>query len=216
MNDLSAEISLERRVGVYGGSFDPVHLGHLRCALEVKQALTLDELRFIPSGTPPHRSSPLASPLQRIAMLEMAVRQLKNVVIDKREVHSDQAAYTIDTLASIASDASDCRLTLIIGMDQFSVFDTWHRWRELLATYDVAVMERPGQTLSETGRSILHNKNDLTCEFNVKVVAVTQLGISSSRIRSDLASGRDIRFLVPAAVRDYIISNGLYGSGQSA
>lgn len=204
-----------RCIGVYGGAFDPVHLGHLRSALEVRQALDLDELRFVPSGTPPHREGARADAKHRIQMLQLAVRGATGVVIDTREVQNTATSYSIDTLESIAADHPGSNLTLIIGMDQFSVFDTWHRWRELLQKFQLAVMERPGESMSETAQSILHKANDAVHpERRIHIISVTQLQISSSRIRADLACDRDVQFLVPSAVRDYIQTHGLYYPGS--
>lgn len=200
----------KHQIGVYGGAFDPVHLGHLRCALEVKHRLALNELRFVPSGNPPHRSGARAGATHRLTMLELAVSAAAGVVIDPREVQNSGTSYSFDTLASIAADFPLSNLTLIIGMDQFSVFDTWHRWQELLQNYRVAVMERPGETLSDNGRSILRQINVNAQDERIHLISVTQLQISSSRIRDDLANHKDIQFLVPQAVREYIHANGLY------
>ncbi len=212
-------------IAMYGGSFDPVHLGHLRSALEVRQTLGIDELRFVPSGNPPHRQRARVEASDRLHMLELAVRDTPGIVVDPREIHSSAKSYTIDTLESLSAEFPQARLTLIIGMDQFSVFDTWHRWQELLQRFDLAVMERPGEPLSDTGVSILSRsaepnvtgvnssqatKPDGHHGGRINIIAVTQLQISSSQIRRDLAEQRDIRFLVPLAVRDYIYDHGLY------
>lgn len=196
-----------RTIGIYGGSFDPVHHGHLRSALEVMQSLQLDELRLVPSGVPPHRSRPLVGAGQRRAMLELAVAELDNVVVDSRELDRQQPSYTIDTLESIQVEYPQAALTLIIGMDQFSAFDTWHRWQELLQRVDLAVMERPGESLSAGAKELLNGQ----LAERITVIRVTQLDISSSRIRHDLQHGKDIRFLVPFAVYRYILEHGLYG-----
>jgi nicotinate-nucleotide adenylyltransferase len=209
---LNEQPDTNRRIGVYGGAFDPVHFGHLRSALEVRQALGLDEIRFIPSGNPPHRSEARVDAAQRIEMLELAIRDAPGVVIDRREVQNTQTSYSFDTLASVEAEYPASRVTLVIGMDQFSVFDTWYRWRELLQRFELAVMERPGESLSETARSILSTAGAETLHDKPRIalISVTQLQISSSRIRDDLIHGRDIQFLVPAAVRDYIYRHRLY------
>jgi len=193
-------------IGVYGGSFDPVHFGHLRPALEVKQQLLLDQLRFIPSGNPPHKSGPRVSAADRVAMLDLAIARSPGLIIDTREVDTQKPSYTLDTLKSLQSDFPQARLTLVIGMDQFSVFDTWHQWQQILAMADVAVMERPGESLSDIASSILNG------EFGsaINTVPVTQLEISSSRIRRELDQGTDVQFLLPYAVRQFIIDNKLY------
>lgn len=195
-----------RRIGVYGGSFDPIHHGHLRSALEVKQQQQLDELRFLPSGNPPHRDRARVSAEHRLTMLELAVAQAPGIVIDPRELEHDQPSYTIDTLESLQAQAPKAELTLIIGMDQFSAFDTWHRWQELLQKINLAVMERPGEVISSNAEQILVGK----FAERISITKVTQLNISSSRIRAELADNREIQFLLPLAVRDYIVENGLY------
>ena len=143
----------EFRLGVYGGSFDPIHLGHLRSELE-----------------------------------------------------REDTSYSIDTLQSVQADYPHADLTLIIGMDQFSAFDTWHRWQELLQSVELVVMERPGETMSDSARDMI----DSPLQQRISVVRVTQMDISSSRIRQDLQAGLDIRFLVPYAVRNYIRTENLY------
>ncbi len=199
MNKLSLSI------GLYGGSFDPIHIGHLRTALEVKQQLNLDELRFIPTGNPPHRSRAKVDAVHRLAMLELAIAEAPGLVIDRREIDAQKPSYTFETLQSIQNDYPQAELTLIIGTDQFSVFDTWHRWQELLQLVQVAVMERPGESLSGVAQEILQDES-----ANVTLCPVTQLDISSTRIRRELQQGTDIQFLVPYAVRDYINQHRLY------
>ena len=196
----------EKCIGVYGGSFDPIHHGHLRSALEVKQHLSLSELRLMPSGNPPHRERARVSSEHRKAMLKLAVANTAGLVIDSRELERDQPSYTIDTLELIQQEMPRTALTLVMGMDQFSTFETWHRWQELLQRVRLAVMERPGEPLSASAQQILAG------EFgkNINIIKVTQLEISSSRIRAELEQQRDIRFLLPLAVRNYILQHGLY------
>jgi len=174
-------------VGVCGGSFDPVHFGHLRTALEVRHQLGLEQLRFIPAGNPPHKEGPRVSATDRVKMLELATAGIPNVVIDQRETLRQKPSYTIDTLLELQQELPQASLTLIIGTDQFSVFDTWHRWQDLL------------QTLMQGE----HTPKITLCP-------VTQLDISSTRIRNDCRVGTDIRFLIPYVVRQYIIEHKLY------
>lgn len=195
-----------RRIGVYGGAFDPVHFGHLRSALEVAQHNNLDELRLLPSGNPPHRSRARVAAEHRLKMLQLAVAEAPGIVIDRRELDRRSTSYTIDTLESIQADYPLASLTLIIGMDQFSAFDTWHRWQELLQRVELVVMERPGEILSSSAQQLMGS----SLQRRISIVAVTQMDISSSRIRKDLHSGLEIQFLVPYAVRNYINENGLY------
>ena len=196
----------KQHIGVYGGSFDPVHFGHLRPVLEVKNSLNLDQLRFIPSGNPPHRSGPRASASDRVAMLDLAITGSPELIIDRREIGKPKPSYTLDTLISLQSDFPEAAFTLVVGMDQFSVFDTWHRWRDILAIATLAVMERPGESLSAVASDIL--SGDFAS--GISIVPVTQLDISSSRIRQDLQQGTNIRYLLPYVVRQYIIDHKLY------
>ena len=199
---------LPKSIGVYGGSFDPVHFGHLRCALEVRRQLGLDELRFIPSGDPPHKADPRASASDRIKMLDLAIARSPGLIIDSREIERKTTSYTIDTLEEIKNEYPDASLTLVIGTDQFSVFDTWHRWQELLTLTELAVMERPGEQLSDLADSLLAGEYG----SQITLCPVTQLDISSTRIRNDLLAGTDIQFLLPCAVRQYISQHSLYQS----
>lgn len=194
------------RVGVYGGSFDPVHLGHLRSALEVSRSHKLDVLRFLPSGNPPHRAPAQVANNHRLQMLQLAVADAPGIVIDDRELERKSTSYSIDTLEAIQAENQQAALTLIIGMDQFSAFDTWHRWQELLQRVDLVVMERPGETMSGSAQQLMSSP----LQSRISIVAVTQMDISSSRIRQDLKAGLDIRFLVPDVVKNYINSNSLY------
>ena len=193
-------------IGVCGGSFDPVHFGHLRTALEVRQQLGLEQLRFIPAGNPPHKEGPRVSATDRVNMLELAIGGSPSVVIDERETQRLKPSYTIDTLLELQQELPQASLTLIIGTDQFSVFDTWHRWQDLLQVAHVAVMERPGELLSGFANDLLQGEY----ASKITLCPVTQLDISSTRIRKDWRAGTDIRFLVPYAVRQYIIEHELY------
>ena len=177
------------RIGVYGGSFDPIHIGHLRSALEVSEAQELDELRFLPSGNPPHRARAQVANEHRLKMLQLAVDDALGIGIDDRELGRKSTSYTIDTLETIQAENPQADLTLIIGMDQFNAFDTWHRWQELLQRVELAVMERPGETLSGSAYQLMAS----SLQKRISIVSVTQLEISSSRIRKDLQAGLDIR-----------------------
>jgi len=141
-------------------------------------------------------------------MLQLAVGDAPGIVIDDRELGLRSTSYSIDTLETIQAENPQAELTLIIGMDQFSAFDTWHRWQELLQRVELVVMERPGESLSGSARQLLASE----LKNRISIVAVTQMDISSSRIRQDLQAGLDIRFLVPYAVRNYILSHNLYAS----
>lgn len=203
--------SVVQSIGVYGGSFDPIHFGHLRSALEVKHRLGLDQLRFIPSGNPPHRAAANVASEHRLAMLELAIAATPGLVIDAREIESQKTSYSFDTLQSVQAEEPQACLVLIIGTDQFSAFDSWHRWQDLLESVHVAVMERPGELLSEAAKEILAgHQSGSANKPGVSMCPVTQLDISSTRIRGELQQGTDIQFLVPYAVREYINTHRLY------
>jgi len=194
------------RIGVYGGSFDPVHLGHLRSAIEILRVQKLDELRFLPSGNPPHRSRARVVDKHRLNMLQLAVKDVAGIAIDDRELGRKSVSYSIDTLETIQAENPQAELTLVIGMDQFSAFDTWHRWQELLQRVELTVMERPGEIMSGSAKELMKS----SLRNRISIISVTQMDISSSRIRKDLQIGLDIRFLVPSSVRNYILSENLY------
>ena len=120
-----------RRIGLLGGTFDPVHCGHLRLAIEIRERLQLDEIRLVPAARPPLRDYPSASEEQRLTMLEIITRSFPSFVIDDRELHRRGPSYTIDTLESVREEAPDDAIWLIVGMDAFLRLERWHRWEEL-------------------------------------------------------------------------------------
>ena len=138
-------------IGILGGTFDPVHFGHLRPALEARQALGLDEIRLIPCNVPPHRPQPFASARQRLTMLQGAIAGHAGFVIDERELHRDGPSYTLDTLLSLHADIKGVDLCLLLGMDAFRGLTSWHRWHELIDHCHIVVMTRPDATFPERG-----------------------------------------------------------------
>lgn len=211
-----------RPMGVFGGTFDPIHFGHLRTAFEMLQALRFHDVRFIPCGDPPHRGTTFASAALRLRMVEVAVARQDGFVVDDRELRRDGPSYTIDTLHSLREDFSDRPLGLIVGMDAFLGLPSWHRWDEILETAHIIVAHRPGwkaPDMGPLGELIdghgTHRVDDLhaTLHGRVHIHAVTQLEISSTEIRDLVAGGRDPRFLMPDAVRDVIQTSGCYAQG---
>jgi len=208
-----------RRIGVLGGTFDPVHIGHLRGALEVAQMFDLDEVRLIPNYRPPHRDSPHSSAEDRLAMVRLAVQDLPPLTVDARELERDKPSYTIDTLESLRAElAPDDQLFLIIGWDAFCGLPTWHRWEELLDHCHILVLQRPDadSEAPETLRDLLAARSVTDPQAiagrggQIAFVWQAPLGVSATRIRQFLASGRSVRFLVPDAVLAYINAHGLY------
>ena len=206
-------------IGIFGGTFDPIHFGHLRTGFELSQRLQLHELRWIPSGRPGHRDAPLASPAMRLAMVRAAIEGQSGFVADDREVKRERTTFTIDTHEELRGEFPEHPLCLILGMDAFLGLPKWHRAMELLSFCHIVVAHRPGWSLPATGplaelvaasgvseMAPLHT----ALSGRVYVHAVTQLEIASSELRAILISGGDPRFLVPEPVRRIILETGCY------
>lgn len=208
-------------VGIFGGTFDPIHYGHLRTAFEMLQALRFGDVRFIPCGDPPHRGATFADAELRFRMVDLAIRGQQGFISDNREIRRDGPSYTIDTLATLREEFPQRSLGLILGMDAFLGLPKWHRWSEILDIAHIVVAHRPGwkapdigplgRLLSECGT---HRVDDLheARQGRIHIHAVTQLEISSTEIRDLVAAGRDPRFLMPDAVRNLIEESGVYMS----
>ncbi|TBU95818.1 nicotinate-nucleotide adenylyltransferase [Phytopseudomonas dryadis] len=208
-----------KRIGLFGGTFDPVHIGHLRGALEVAEFMGLDELRLIPSARPPHRETPLVGALDRLAMVEQAVVDLPPLQVDDRELQREKPSYSIDTLESLRAElAAHDQLFLILGWDAFCGLPGWHRWDELLQHCHILVLQRPDadSEASEELRNLLAARSASDpLALNgpggqISFIWQTPLAVSATQIRSLLANGRSVRFLVPDAVLAYINAHGLY------
>jgi len=216
---LTASAPSPRRIGVLGGTFDPVHIGHLRGALEVAESLALDELRLIPSARPPHRGTPQVSAKDRLAMVECAVAAVAPLVVDARELQRDKPSYTIDTLESLRAElADDTQVFLLLGWDAFCGLPTWHRWEELLQHCHILVLQRPDADSEPpdalrnllAARSVSDPLALKGSSGQIAFVWQTPLAVSATQIRQLLASGKSVRFLVPDAVLAYIDAHGLY------
>ncbi|MEJ2397053.1 MAG: nicotinate-nucleotide adenylyltransferase [Gammaproteobacteria bacterium] len=209
-------------IGIYGGTFDPVHYGHLRPALEVYEDFALSELRFVPCGQPPHRRAPQASPAQRLAMVERAIAGLPGFIADDREIRRGGTSYMIDTLRSLQAEAGGQSLCLILGVDAFAAFHTWHDWQDIPRLCNLLIMHRPefepGQVIKDVALKQLvndrqvHDRAQFRNSHSGKLIfyPVTQLDISSTRIRAAISQGRNIRFLLPDAVISVIEQEGIY------
>lgn len=208
-----------KRIGIFGGTFDPIHNGHLRSALEVAEQLQLDELRLIPSARPPHRQTPQVSAQARLAMVELAIAGVSALRVDDRELLRDQPSYSIDTLESLRGElGADDQLFLVLGWDAFCGLPSWQRWDELLNHCHLLVLQRPdaGSELPDTLRTLLATRqvNDPQAlsgpSGQIALLRQTPLAVSASQIRQLLGSGKSARFLVPDAVLAYIHAHGLY------
>ena len=208
-----------RRIGVLGGTFDPVHIGHLRSALEVADALTLDELRLTPNARPPHRGMPQVSAEQRLAMVRSAVAGVAPLTVDDRELQRDKPSYTLDTLELMRAElAPQDQLFLLLGWDAFCGLPSWHRWEELLLHCHILVLQRPDADSEPpdalrnllAARSVSDPQTLKGPAGQIAFVWQTPLSVSATQIRQLLASGKSVRYLVPDAVLAYIEAHGLY------
>lgn len=203
-------------IGIFGGTFDPVHFGHLRAILEVREIFNLEEVRLIPNKTPPHRLEPFASSEMRLQMLHLATDALPGVMIDTRELSREGPSYMVDTLRSLRGDFPERSLLLFVGSDAFNGLTNWHRWPELFDFAHIVVLTRPGcsdhQQDDYLGARQVYESIDLAESKAGKLFfqSITQLDISASAIRKMIAEKRNPRFLLPDNVLDYIHSHHLY------
>ncbi len=203
-------------IGIFGGTFDPVHYGHLRSALEVKEIFGLSEVRLIPSAQPPHREQPAATVLMRLHMLELAIKDQPGLVIDTRELNRQGASYMVDTLQSLRQELKNEPLLLFIGSDAFNQLKTWHQWPHLFDFAHIVVMTRPGFTIqnlddffkARLATEITELANNSTGKLYFQ--QVTQLDISATAIRNMIAEQQNPGFLLPDNVIAYIRQHKLY------
>ncbi len=204
-----------RRIGILGGTFDPIHFGHLRPAVEVRAALSLDVIRLLPCRVSPLRDEPAAAPEHRLAMLEAAVDGEPDLVVDGRELDRPGPSYTADTLAELTAEYPDDRLFLIMGGDAFSAFDRWDRWEQILASAHVVATHRPGAAprIPAPVRDAVVDapqRLDETPTGRIWIQPVTQLDISATAVRGLAARGGDLRYLMPESARHHLEEHRLY------
>lgn len=203
-------------IGILGGTFDPVHFGHLRTALEVAEGCGMEQVHLIPGSIPPHRPQPLASAQQRLAMVKLAIAGEPRFVADGRELERTGESYTVETLQSLRDElGADVPLAFIMGMDAFLSFRSWHRWRAIMQMAHLVVMHRPGYA---PDASEWHGGDHVQqrCQLQqspagrIAFQAVTQLDISATFIREACRNGDSPRYLLPEAVVDYMTAHDLY------
>jgi len=210
-------------LGILGGTFDPVHYGHLRLAEEARSALRLGEVRWIPAGLPAHRAAPQASALHRLALVRLAILGNPGFSLDDSEALGAAPSYSVPTLERLRAQIGPQRpLVLLLGADAFLGLCTWHRWRELFGLAHLAVATRPNYAL--TGGSMaaaLADEFQLRLSPSATAIAespagrivpfdITALDISATVLRAEISTGRSPRYLLPDAVLDYIAINRLY------
>ncbi|MBI2801373.1 MAG: nicotinate-nucleotide adenylyltransferase [Gammaproteobacteria bacterium] len=209
---------LSTAIGILGGTFDPVHNGHLRLAIEVREALNLAEIRLVPAHLPNLRGAPRASAAQRLALLEVACTE-PGLVVDDRELRRTGVSYSVDTLCDIRTELGATPLCFILGQDAFNNLPRWHRWRELLTFAHLVVATRPGYAAPDDPElAALVARTAVTEVATVLNRAaghlffqtIPRLPISATDLRRRVAQGRSIAHLTPPAVVEYIASHHLY------
>jgi len=233
------------RIGLFGGTFDPVHYGHLRPAIELAELYALDVLYLLPSHQPAHRGPTGASSSQRIDMLQLAVADVERLIVDTREALRSGPTYTVDTLEAMRDEFPNATLLFFLGMDSFAEFASWRRWQDILHIANLVVIDRPGALMSDFSTALMEqqkkrsgtsmivdmadrangtDKADRGPESSPDVVIpagliertdVTQLDISATAIRQTVATGRSLHFLLPESVRHYIQRHRLYQNTPS-
>jgi len=210
-------------IGVFGGTFDPVHYGHLRAAMEAREMLKLQDLRLLPAGTPPHRNATMASSEDRLNMLKLAVANYGEFSVDDREVRREGRSFMVDTLTEIRTEVDTAPILLIIGQDAANELDSWHQWRSLFELAHIVIMRRPGSLPAWAGELRTQMEGRLaedvgpllrSASGRVFPLHITQLAISSTDIRDRMRKGYSARFLMPDCVIDYIEQEHLYFAGQ--
>ena len=216
---INENLSAVEPIALFGGTFDPVHYGHLRCADEARQKLTLEKLYLLPAGTPVHRDVPQASVRQRLDMLQLAREEFPHLMIDDRETRRSGPSYMVETLQELRVSFPDRPLILLIGQDAANLLHTWFHWEQLFELAHIVILTRPAtqteyesklakqvQSRLETdGRKLFESKAGKVLHLEVQPIDVSATGIK--RI---IHSGGSPESMLPAAVLEYITGNRLY------
>jgi len=207
-------------IGILGGTFDPIHFGHLRPALELLQDTGMREVRLIPACVPPHRDPPHASAEHRRQMVELAVADQPGLAVDERELHRTGPSYMVDTLGSLREELGDTPLVLILGMDAFLGLPRWDRWERLVELAHLLIMRRPGWEPPADGLlgTLIREREVADAQGlaarpagGILFRSVTQLEISATQIRDLLAQGLSPRYLLPDPVLAFLGRERIYG-----
>lgn len=211
-------------IGLLGGTFDPIHIAHLRTAIQAREQLGLSEVRLMPNHIPPHRATPDSAPEHRLAMTRLAAAATPGLTVDQRELNRTTPSYTVDTLIELRAELGPTRpLCFIMGMDSLCSLDKWHRWQELLDYAHLVVSHRPGWTpeLNPTlaGLYNSHGTQDretlhLISGGHIFLLDNPELEVSSTQIRDCIRRGNNPQYLLPDAVANYIRQQGLYSGSM--
>lgn len=208
-----------KAIGILGGTFDPIHMGHLRMALELYEALDLASVHIMPCFKPMHRKQPVASPKDRLAMVKCAIAAEPALVADDREIRRQGPTYTIDTLLEMRKEMPDTSLCVLIGIDAFLDFASWHRWKEILDHAHIIVAHRPHYQLPPAGiitdliKERMQHESPYIRENlagGILLRPITALEISATDIRKQIAMRKNPRYLLPDGVYDYIKRHHIY------
>ena len=212
-------------IGLLGGTFNPIHFGHLRMAQELADTLNLAEIRFIPAANPPHKAAPTVAAQQRAEMVQLAIADNPLFKLDTRELNRQGASYTIDTLMSLRAELGEnASLCLLMGSDAFTKLDSWHRWEALLNYCHIILVQRPNSITKKISEKLsdkmtiflsehyTENGDDLAEKTTgyIHMQQITAQDISATYIREKLASGISAKYLVPDSVLAYIQQHQLY------
>lgn len=206
-------------IALFGGTFDPIHYGHLRCADEARQKLGLKYIYLLPAGNPPHREPPQATVEQRLKMLQLAVQEFPRLLIDDRETRRNGPSYMVDTVQELRTGVKDRPLLLLIGQDAANQFHSWYHWQQIFELSHIVVLTRPGslaQYAPELAKQMqarsTFDVNDLltSCAGSVLQLEVESIDISSTDIKNSITSGAAVNSMLPAAISEYIEQNRLY------
>ena len=211
---------MNKPIGILGGTFDPIHHGHLRLALECLELADLAEVRLIPLHTPPHRQGVNAKAEQRLEMLRLATRDISKLIVDDCELKRGGTSYTVDTLKLLREQFGTTPICLIMGMDAFQTLNTWHEWKKILDYAHILVADRPTEDshiehldiASVYYDAATNDPDELRQATAGRILRVNipMLNISATQIRKMIRQGRDPHFLLPHTVIQFILENKLY------
>jgi nicotinate-nucleotide adenylyltransferase len=215
----NGEQFLSEPLALFGGTFDPVHYGHLRCADEARRKLALKTLTLMPAGSPPHRRAPRTTARQRLEMLYLAQQEFPRLAIDDREIRRDGPSYMVDTLQELRNEFPHRPIMLLIGQDAANLLHTWYQWEQLFELAHIVILTRPGSKaeyrqdaakqiqprLESDLQKLMHSKVGLVLPLEVQ-----SIDISATTIKSIIRLGRSVKTMLPGPVLDYINENKLY------
>ena len=210
---MSVELVLKpQRIGVFGGAFDPPHNAHVALAKAALEQFALDALYVIPTGQAWHKARSLSAPVHRLAMTQLAFKNMPRVVVDDRELKRTGPTFTVDTLQSLKAENPQSQLYLFVGADQFSAFRQWHKWQQILELAIICIADRAQSTLTQTQFDAYapHNRRFLALNLPSMLISATQI---RQLMASGATSTEEVARLVPESVARYISLHQLYGPG---